>query len=72
MNEKFKHMKIKYDFHVIVVVITGVIIATKKFQIQIPNPVARDAPAARISNGRISGTYTYGTLRHVMPNIRLH
>jgi hypothetical protein len=67
-NAKFKHMKMRYPFHFKLLSSVGVIITTKKFQIQfalIPTAV----PLARTCRGRISGTYTHGMQFAVAPKI---
>jgi hypothetical protein len=55
MNEKLRHMKIKYPFHFNESRRVGVTMTTKKFQIQFAEmPTA--VPFARTCRGRISGT----------------
>ena len=55
MNEKFRTMKIKYPFQAREFSKVGVIITTKKFQIQFAE-IPTAVPLARTWRGRISGT----------------
>jgi hypothetical protein len=68
---KFKHMKIRYPFHLRLFKRVGVIMTTKKFQIQFAEtPTA--VPLALTWRGKISGTYTHGMQFAVIPKISMY